>query len=149
MKTPNTRIVLVLFALFFVQIASWAQPCSPALSASELTPIRTGEACDGTKGNYLQRTVCNSSGYTEVAISLPAGRKASCFRIVGQRTPNTWKIVEEATGALVFSPVLPSAPRLSSVVLDGGTTGKVFILTLDPSASRPGAFITLGFVDHP
>lgn len=146
--SKHLSILGFVFALFAGVSLSAQAPCSAALRTKEMTPIRTGEACDGTTGNYLERTVCNSPGYTEYAISLPAGRKASCFQIVAQRTPNKWKIIDESTGATVYSPVMPRAPMLSRLVLDGGTTGKTFRLMLDPSSAAT-AFVKLGFVDHP
>lgn len=149
MKISKHLPILTFILAMFAGASVWAQaPCSTALRTKEMTPIRTGEACDGTTGNYLERTVCNSAGFQEYAISLPAGRKASCFQIVAQRTPNKWKIIDESTGATVYSPVIPGAPKLVHLVLDGGTTGKTFRLMLDP-ASAPGAFVKLSFVDHP
>jgi hypothetical protein len=129
-----------------------AQKCDAALRTAELSPYGT-RTCSGKTGNYLQRTVCNESTTTfdpsTHAISLPKGRKASCFTIVGYSGRPDWKIIEETTGVVVFDPVMPTtAPRLGSLTLTAPTADKVYRIVLNKATSSKGAWITLGFVDY-
>lgn len=137
-------LALALSAAFSHQ-ATAQMICDPALAAAELLPIRTNEACGAKRGNYLQRTVCNSATYSTNAISLPTDRIAGCFRIVGFSGKPDWKIVD-ASGTTVFDPVMPTtAPRLGTLTLGAGT----YQIKLNTTTSSKGAWITLGFVDYP
>ncbi len=147
MKKPIFVFVLALaISAAFTQAAKAQMICDPTLAATELLPYRTNESCGTKKGNYLQRTVCNSATYSTNAISLPAGRTAGCFRIVALNGKPDWKIVNASTGALVFDPVMPlTAPRLGGLTLPAGT----YHIVLDKTKSSKDAWITLGFVDYP
>jgi len=118
--------------------------CTDSLRAAELAPYGT-RFCLGKKGNYLQRTVCNSEPGTNF-ITLPAGKTAGCFVIVGYSGRPDWKIYD-AAGAVVFDPVMPTtAPRLGRLTLAGG---QVYTIKLNRATSSPSSWITLGFVDYP
>jgi hypothetical protein len=146
MKKPMFVFALALaLSAAFSYEAKAQMICDPALAATELLPIRTNEACGAKRGNYLQRTVCNSPTYSSNAISLPKDRVAGCFHIVGFSGKPDWKIVD-ASGTVVFDPVMPTtAPRLGTLTLGEGT----YQIKLNTATSSKGAWITLGFVDYP
>lgn len=111
----------------FVFTNMTAQKCDATLRSAELLPYGT-KSCNGKTGNYLQRTVCEQSSTTfdpsTHSISLPRGREASCFTIVGYSGRPDWKIIDE-TGAVVFDPVMPTtAPRLGTLKLTAPTDRK-------------------------
>lgn len=149
----NLFFNLLTFGLsLFVLTNTTAQKCDAALRTAELSPYGT-KTCNGKTGNYLQRTVCNETTTTydptSHAISLPKGREASCFVIVGYSGKPDWKIVEEGTGTIVFDPVVPTtAPRLGSLKLTAPSADKVYKIVLNRATSTKGAWITLGFVDY-
>jgi len=129
-----------------------AQKCDAALRSAELLPYGT-RSCNGKTGNYLQRTVCNESSTTydpsTHSISLPKGRVASCFTIVGFSGRPDWKIIDEATGLVVFDPVMPTtAPRLGTLILTAPSADKVYKIVLNRATSIKSSWITLGFVDY-
>ena len=135
----------------FVFTNMTAQKCDAALRDAELRPYGT-KTCNGKTGNYLQRTVCNESSTTfdpsTHSISLPRGREASCFTIVGYSGRPDWKIIDE-TGAVVFDPVMPTtAPRLGTLKLTAPTADKVYKIVLNRTTSTKSSWITLGFVDY-
>jgi hypothetical protein len=135
----------------FVFTNMTAQKCDAALRDAELRPYGT-RSCSGKPGNYLQRTVCEESAATFVpsthSISLPKGREAACFTIVGYSGRPDWKIIDEATGAVVFDPVMPTtAPRLGALKLTAPTAEKVYKIVLNRTTSTKSSWITLGFVD--
>jgi hypothetical protein len=136
----------------FVFTNMTAQKCDAALRDAELRPYGT-RSCSGKPGNYLQRTVCEESAATFVpsthSISLPKGREAACFTIVGYSGRPDWKIIDEATGAVVFDPVMPTtAPRLGALKLTAPTAEKVYKIVLNRTTSTKSSWITLGFVDY-
>jgi len=136
----------------FVFTNMTAQKCDATLRAAELSPYGT-RSCSGKPGNYLQRTVCNESSTTfdpsTHSISIPRGREASCFVIVGYSGRPDWKIIDEATGAVVFDPVMPTtAPRLGTLKLTAPTADKVYKIVLNRTTSTKSSWITLGFVDY-
>ena len=136
----------------FVFTNMTAQKCDATLRSAELSPYGT-RSCSGKPGNYLQRTVCNESSTTfdpsTHSISIPRGREASCFVIVGYSGRPDWKIIDEATGAVVFDPVMPTtAPRLGTLKLTAPTKDKVYKIVLNRTTSIKGSWITLGFVDY-
>jgi hypothetical protein len=109
-------------------------------------------SCSGISGNYLQRTVCNESSTTfdpsTHSISIPRGREAACFTIVGYSGRPDWKIIDE-TGAVFFDPVMPTtAPRLGTLKLTAPTADKVYKIVLNRTTSTKSSWITLGFVDY-
>lgn len=129
-----------------------AQKCDAALRTAELSPYGT-RSCNGKTGNYLQRTVCNESSTTydpsTHSISIPKGRVASCFTIVGFSGRPDWKIIDEATGLVVFDPVMPTtAPRLGTLTLTAPSADKVYKIVLNRATSTKSSWITLGFVDY-
>lgn len=129
-----------------------AQKCDAALRTAELSPYGT-RSCNGKTGNYLQRTVCNESSTTydpsTHSISIPKGRVASCFTIVGFSGRPDWKIIDEATGLVVFDPVMPTtAPRLGTLTLTAPSADKVYKIVLNRATSTKSPWITLGFVDY-
>lgn len=129
-----------------------AQKCDAALRTAELSPYGT-RSCNGKTGNYLQRTVCNESSTTydpsTHSISIPKGRVASCFTIVGFSGRPDWKIIDEATGLVVFDPVMPTtAPRLGTLTLTAPSADKVYKIVLNRATSIKSSWITLGFVDY-
>ena len=141
---------LVLSLFVFTNMT--AQKCDAALRDAELRPYGT-KTCNGKTGNYLQRTVCEQSSTTfdpsTNSISLPRGREAACFTIVGYSGKPDWKIVDESTGAVVFDPVLPTtAPRLGTLKLTAPTADKVYKIVLNRTTSTKSSWITLGFVDY-
>jgi len=136
----------------FVFTNMTAQKCDATLRSAELVPYGT-RSCSGISGNYLQRTVCNESSTTfdpsTHSISIPRGREASCFVIVGYSGRPDWKIIDEATGAVVFDPVMPTtAPRLGTLKLTAPTADKVYKIVLNRTTSTKSSWITLGFVDY-
>ena len=136
----------------FVFTNMTAQKCDATLRSAELVPYGT-RSCSGISGNYLQRTVCNESSTTfdpsTHSISIPRGREASCFVIVGYSGRPDWKIIDEATGAVVFDPVMPTtAPRLGTLKLTAPTADKVYKIVLNRTISIKSSWITLGFVDY-
>jgi len=148
----NLFLNLLSFGLsLFVFTNLTAQKCDVALRTAELSPYGT-RSCSGKTGNYLQRTVCNEPPTTydpsTHAISLPKGRVASCFTIVGFSGRPDWKILDE-TGRVVFNPVMPTtAPRLRTLTLTAPAADKVYFIVLNKATSSTGAWITLGFVDY-
>ncbi|MBU6219901.1 MAG: hypothetical protein KGQ50_04555 [Bacteroidetes bacterium] len=148
----NLFLNLLSFGLsLFVFTNLTAQKCDAALRTAELSPYGT-KSCSGKTGNYLQRTVCNESSTTydpsTHAISLPKGRVASCFTIVGFSGRPDWKILDE-TGRVVFDPVMPTtAPRLGTLTLTAPAADRVYSIVLNKATSSKGAWITLGFVDY-
>ena len=72
-----------------------APECSDALRDSELGPQEEGHPCRDREGNLVFRTICNMPGFEMVAISLPAGRTASCFGIEALRGSIAFDIVAE------------------------------------------------------
>ena len=136
----------------FVFTNMTAQKCDAALRSAELSPYGT-RSCNGKSGNYLQRTVCNETSTTfdpsTHSISLPKGREAACFTIVGYSGKPDWKIIDEATGLVVFDPVMPTtAPRLGTLKLTAPAATKVYKIVLNRTTSTKGSWITLGFVDY-
>jgi hypothetical protein len=128
-----------------------AQKCDATLRSAELVPYGT-RSCSGISGNYLQRTVCNESSTTfdpsTHSISIPRGREAACFTIVGYSGRPDWKIIDE-TGAVFFDPVMPTtAPRLGTLKLTAPTADKVYKIVLNRTTSTKSSWITLGFVDY-
>ena len=135
----------------FVFTNMTAQKCDATLRSAELSPYGT-RSCSGKPGNYLQRTVCNESSTTfdpsTHSISIPRGREASCFVIVGYSGRPDWKIIDE-TGAVFFDPVMPTtAPRLGTLKLTAPTADKVYKIVLNRTTSTKSSWITLGFVDY-
>ena len=60
-----------------------------------------------------------------------------------------WKIIDEATGLVVFDPVMPTtAPRLGTLILTAPSADKVYKIVLNRATSSKGSWITLGFVDY-
>jgi len=136
----------------FVFTNMTAQKCDAALRTAELSSYGS-KSCNGKTGNYLQRTVCNDGSTTfdpsTHSISLPKGREAACFTIVGFSGRPDWKIIDEATGLVVFDPVNPTtAPRLGTLKLTARTADKVYKIVLNRTTSTIGSWITLGFVDY-
>lgn len=136
----------------FLFIDLSAQKCDAALRTAEMSPYGT-QTCNGKSGNYLQRTVCNEAVSTfdpsTHSISLPKGREAACFVIVGFSGRPDWNIIDESTGAVVFDPVMPTtAPRLGTLKLTAPTGNKVYRIVLNKAKSSKGSWITLGFVDY-
>jgi predicted small integral membrane protein len=69
--------------------------------------------------------------------------------IVGFSGRPDWKIIDEATGAVVFDPVMPTtAPRLGTLKLTAPTKDKVYKIVLNRTTSIKSSWITLGFVDY-
>jgi hypothetical protein len=135
----------------FVFTNMTAQKCDATLRSAELVPYGT-RSCSGISGNYLQRTVCNESSTTfdpsTHSISIPRGREAACFTIVGYSGKPDWKIIDE-TGAVFFDPVMPTtAPRLGTLKLTAPTADKVYKIVLNRTTSTKSSWITLGFVDY-
>ena len=135
----------------FVFTNMTAQKCDATLRDAELRSYCT-KTCNGKKGNYLQRTVCNESSTTfdpsTHSISIPRGREAACFTIVGYSGRPDWKIIDE-TGAVFFDPVMPTtAPRLGTLKLTAPTADKVYKIVLNRTTSTKSSWITLGFVDY-
>ena len=135
----------------FVFTNMTAQKCDATLRSAELVPYGT-RSCSGISGNYLQRTVCNESSTTfdpsTHSISIPRGREAACFTIVGYSGRPDWKIIDE-TGAVFFDPVMPTtAPRLGTLKLTAPTADKVYKIVLNRTISIKSSWITLGFVDY-
>jgi hypothetical protein len=135
----------------FVFTNMTAQKCDATLRSAELVPYGT-RSCSGISGNYLQRTVCNESSTTfdpsTHSISIPRGREAACFTIVGYSGRPDWKIIDE-TGAVFFDPVMPTtAPRLGTLKLTAPTADKVYKIVLNRTTSTKSSWITLGFVDY-
>ena len=135
----------------FVFTNMTAQKCDATLRSAELSPYGT-RSCSGKPGNYLQRTVCNESSTTfdpsTHSISIPRGREAACFTIVGYSGRPDWKIIDE-TGAVFFDPVMPTtAPRLGTLKLTAPTADKVYKIVLNRTTSIKSSWITLGFVDY-
>jgi hypothetical protein len=135
----------------FVFTNMTAQKCDATLRSAELLPYGT-RSCSGKPGNYLQRTVCNESSTTfdpsTHSISIPRGREAACFTIVGYSGRPDWKIIDE-TGAVFFDPVMPTtAPRLGTLKLTAPTADKVYKIVLNRTTSTKSSWITLGFVDY-
>jgi len=136
----------------FVFTNMTAQKCDATLRSAELVPYGT-RSCSGISGNYLQRTVCNELSTkfdpSTHSISIPRGREAACFTIVGYSGKPDWKIIDEATGAVVFDPVMPTtAPRLGTLKLTAPTADKVYKIVLNRTTSTKSSWITLGFVDY-
>lgn len=124
--------------------------CSEQLRASEQTPQATDVPCSGKQGNLLFRTVCNTSGYNQVAITLPSGRAAGCFAIEAlTRNRVVWGIRVEGGPDVYHSSMGPRA--LAGLVIESATpspNGK-YTIYLDMAQSNPGASITVRFVDYP
>ena len=123
--------------------------CSDQLRNSELQPQGTVEH-NGQQGNLIFRTVCNSAGWENISITLPAGRNASGFD------------VEAATPGKIFfgvgveggTPVWTTADgknafhALHLTSAAPAPDGK-YVIMIDPSKSDPGVSVTVRFIDHP
>lgn len=124
--------------------------CSEQLRASEQTPQATNVSCNGKQGNLLFRTVCNTSGYNQVAVTLPPGRAAGCFAIEAlSRNRVVWGIRVEGGSDVYHSSMGPRA--LAGLAIGSATpsvNGK-YTVYLDTAQSNPGASITVRFVDYP
>ena len=125
-------------------------PCSEDLKNSEQLPQATNVPCNGKEGNLLFRTVCNTAGYDQVAITLPAGRAAGCFGIEAiTRNRVVWGIRVEG-GADVYNSGMGPGPLAALTISDTApsATGK-YTVYLDMARSDPNARITVRFVDYP
>lgn len=120
--------------------------CTPELSAAELLPQATDVPCGGDVGNLIFRTVCNADCCRFQAISPPAGRTASCFRIESM-TPNrvVITIAKEADGTIVYDSRTDGLENIGRVVITGEAVYRIEMLP----ESDPGARATVAFVDHP
>jgi hypothetical protein len=138
-----------------------APECSDDLRNSELLPQETGTH-DGITGNLIFRTVCNSPGWENNAITLPAGRNASHFGIEAATTGKVFFGVgvdgganssSIATGMYPDKPVWTTADgkaafeALHLTSAAPSATGK-YVIMIDPAKSDPGARVTVRFVDH-
>jgi hypothetical protein len=125
-----------------------APKCSDDLRNSELLPQGTVEM-DGMTGNLIFRTVCNTPGWENNAITLPAGRSASGFGIEAASIGKIYFGVSVEGGATVWSTADGKeafhALNLSSSAPSASGKYSIFI---DPGKSDPGARVTVRFVDH-
>ena len=72
-----------------------ASRCSDTLRERELSPREEGVGCRDHEGNLMFRTICNVPGFGAAAISLPAGRAASCFGLEALTGSIGFEIVSE------------------------------------------------------
>ena len=125
-----------------------APECSDDLRNSELQPQGTVEK-DGMTGNLIFRTVCNSPGWENNAITLPAGRNASAFGVEAASIGKIYFGISVEGGAPVWSTVdgkhAFDALHLTSAAPSANGKYTIFI---DSAKSDPNARVTVKFIDH-
>jgi hypothetical protein len=106
--------------------------------------------CNGKEGNLLFRTVCNTDGFDQQAITLPAGRAAGCFGVEAITHNKVVFGIRVEGGANVYHSSAGPAALAALVVSDTSpsATGK-YTIYLDRAASDPGARVTVRFVEYP
>ena len=122
--------------------------CSDEVRNIELLPEASVEK-DGMSGYLYFLTVCNSPGFENNAITLPAGRKASGFDVEAATQGKIFFGVAVEGGA----PIWTTADGKGA--LDGlhitsarpSPNGK-YMIFIDPEKSDPGVRVTVSFVDH-
>ncbi|MEW6752795.1 MAG: hypothetical protein AB1505_17725 [Candidatus Latescibacterota bacterium] len=125
--------------------------CTSELFTSEMGPQQTNVPCGSQEGNEVFRTVCNTTGFNSQAISLPAGRMASCFGIEAM-TPNlvVFTIYAEADpGGAIYDTRRDGLENIGNVALVADAGDAVYRIELDMAESDPGARVTVRFNDHP
>lgn len=104
--------------------------------------------CNGATGNEITRELTGAAGANAVAISLPAGREASCFSIATDAAIEI-QIIEESDPPSDPTPVMwhsdDGEEALGDLVLEEGIYHvEVEVISLDESAA-----ITVTYVDYP
>ena len=125
-----------------------APECTDDLRNSELQPQGTHDQ-DGMTGNLIFRTVCNSPGWENNAITLPAGRNASHFGIEAATTGKVFFGIGVEGGAPVWTTADGKA-ALDALHLTSAApspNGK-YVIMIDSAKSDPGVRVTVSFVDH-
>ena len=122
--------------------------CSDDLRNSELQPQETIEK-DGMTGNLIFRTVCNSPGWDNTAITLPAGRNASHFGIEAATMGKIFFGIGVEGGAPVWTTADGKAAFVALHLTSAAPspTGN-YVIIIDPAKSDPGARITVSLIDH-
>lgn len=107
--------------------------------------------CDGSTGNLIERTICNSDGYNWQAISMPAGRNAGCFNVEAKSaSPVIFYIYDEADPTtILFDSDRDGLHNIGTVL---GTlthaTDTVYHVELDTAKSAPDAWVKVTCVDY-
>ena len=113
--------------------------CSDTLRERELSPREEGAGCNDHEGDLMFRTICNMPGFGAAAISLPAGRAASCFGLEALRGSIGFEILTE-DGHTVWD--LSMGPEsYEHLELDEG------IYHIKATSGDHGGAITISFVD--
>lgn len=124
--------------------------CDGSMVSNELLPQAVDSPCGTSMGNLIFRTVCNAPGYNGQAISLPAGRTASCFGIEAiTKNVVILKIYPEADPAtLLFDSTRDGLENIGAVMGSlAPAADTVYRIELDMAASAPDARVTVRFVD--
>ena len=123
--------------------------CSDDVRNSELQPQGTVEK-DGMSGNLIFRTVCNSPGFENNAITLPAGRNASGFDVEAATQGKIFFGVAVEGGAPVWTTADgPQAFHSLHVTSAAPSANGKYTIFIDPAKSDPGVRVTVRFIDHP
>lgn len=117
-----------------------APECSDELRESELGPQEEGHPCRDREGNLVFRTICNMPGFESAAITLPAGRAASCFGIEALSGSIAFEIVTEGGGPVWDMSMGPKS--YTGLKLDEGVYHIRSVGGGDPAGA-----ITIRFVD--
>jgi len=117
-----------------------APECSDVLRESELGPQEEGHPCRDREGNLVFRTICNMPGFESAAITLPAGRAASCFGIEALSGSIAFEIVTEGGGPVWDMSMGPESYK--GLKLDEGVYHIRSVGGGDPAGA-----ITIRFVD--
>ena len=127
------------------EFADLSEPseCTDELRTSEMGPQAENIACASSHGNEVHRTICNVPGYDWQAISLPAGRQASCFGLVAVKGQVAFEIVKESDGSVVWD-VYMGKEAYEGLVLEGGEIYQVKMLP----ASSADARVTVSHIDY-
>lgn len=124
--------------------------CDDSMVSSEMLPQAVDSPCGTSMGNLIFRTVCNAPGYNSQAISLPAGRTASCFGIEAiTKNVVIFKIYPEADPTtILFDSTRDGLENLGAVMgALAPAADTVYRIELDMAASAPDARVTVRFVD--
>ena len=117
-----------------------APECTDELRESQLGPQEEGHPCRNREGNLVFRTICNMPGFESAAITLPAGRAASCFGIEALSGSIAFEIVSEGGGPVWDMSMGPESYQ--GLKLDKGVYHIRSVGGGDPAGA-----ITIRFVD--
>jgi len=129
-------------------------PCSVELASTELSSAFGEVGCGSPQlvtADKLLRTVCNSAGHNVQALTLADGRDISCIWIEAQAPVKTAVNIylENDPSNIIYDSQRDGQPvfnlPLTTPIKDSG----VYRIELNTAESDPGAWVTVGFAEHP